>query len=235
MIHYHGTPITPDDAAVQILTGRHGLVSFANPRQITLVAEVCQSFVLDNGAFTFWKTGRSVDTEEYYSWVSDWKNHPAFDWALIPDVIEGSEAQNDELLMRWPFSEHIGVPVWHLHESVDRLVCLAKLYPRIAFGSSAEYSKVGSEIWWQRMAEALSRIVDEHGQPISKLHGLRMLNKDIFTKLPFSSADSTNVARNIGLDVKWKGTYAPPTKGARGIAIANKVEAHQSAPFWRAA
>jgi hypothetical protein len=31
VIVYHGTPITPQDAAARILAGRHGLVSFATP------------------------------------------------------------------------------------------------------------------------------------------------------------------------------------------------------------
>lgn len=60
MIHFHGLPITPDTAAVSALSGGHAFVSFANPRQLGIAAEVCQSFALDNGAFPAWKSGNPI-------------------------------------------------------------------------------------------------------------------------------------------------------------------------------
>ncbi|HGK5894867.1 TPA: hypothetical protein ACJ3DT_005987, partial [Pseudomonas aeruginosa] len=125
MIHYHGTPIggTRQDAA-RFLAGRHALVPFPRQDDVAIVAEVCQSFCFDNGAFSVWKKGGTLDVESYLRWVDDWRRHPGFDWALIPDVIDGDEADNDRLLEQWP--EHLpGVPVWHLHESIERLVRLA--------------------------------------------------------------------------------------------------------------
>lgn len=225
--------MTPDAVAAEVLRGRHGLVSFAYPAQATLVAAVCQSFVFDNGAFTHWKRGRAVDYDRYYLWVDDWIRHPGFDWALIPDVIDGSEAANDALLGDWPFGVTFGVPVWHLHESITRLRRLTAHWPRVAFGSSGRYSTPGSGAWWERMGEAMRAICDPSGVPPCKLHGLRMLNPAIFTRLPLASADSTNVARNIGIDKAWKGTYTPPTKAARGVIIASRIEAAQSAEVWR--
>lgn len=230
MIPYHGTPITPDKAAVEILMGRHAIVSFAHPGQLSLVADICQSFVVDNGAFSFWKTGKLVDTAGYYRWVEDWYRHPGFDWALIPDVIDGSEEVNDALLAEWPFP-HIGVPVWHLHESLGRLCQLVLTYARVAIGSSGQFAQIGTVEWNARMAEAMDTICED-GQPIAKLHGLRMLNPKVFGRYPFASVDSTNVARNIGLDKRWKGTYVPATKAARGIVLAGRIEQHQSAAVW---
>jgi hypothetical protein len=61
VIHYHGGPITPITASLALWQRRHGFVSFANPQQIELAAEVCQSFALDNGAFTIWKQGGTMD------------------------------------------------------------------------------------------------------------------------------------------------------------------------------
>ncbi|ELD8288965.1 hypothetical protein QJD89_004630, partial [Salmonella enterica] len=55
MIHYHGGPITPDTCAMKAWKGRHAFISFAHSGQINLAAEYCQSFALDNGAFTAWK------------------------------------------------------------------------------------------------------------------------------------------------------------------------------------
>lgn len=230
MIHYHGTPITPESAAAEILQGRHAMVSFAHPDQIMLVSEVCQSFAVDNGAFTAWKQGRKVDWSEYVGWVGEWRRHPGFDWALIPDVIDGDEKANDELLEWWPL-KRIGVPVWHLHESLERLSRLSLHYDRIAIGSSGEFATIGTLKWWSRMSEAM-RCVTFDGAPGVKLHGLRMLDPQVFTRLPFASADSTNVARNIGLDCRWRGSYQPPSKAARGIVLADRIEAQQSAAIW---
>lgn len=89
MIHYHGGPITPIEAVAKIWRGRHGFVSFAHPQQLPLVAEICQSFGLDNGAFSFWKNGKTPDSwSDYYNFVDEWRRHPGFDWAVIPDVID---------------------------------------------------------------------------------------------------------------------------------------------------
>jgi hypothetical protein len=56
-----------------------------------------------------------------------------------------------------------------------------------------------------------------------------MLNPAVFTKLPFASADSTNIGRNVGIDKNWKGTYLPPTKEARAQIMRTRIES-QNAP-----
>lgn len=58
MIHYHGTPIggTRQDVA-RFLVGRHALIPFGRQDDTGAVLEFCQSFVLDNGAFSHWKKG----------------------------------------------------------------------------------------------------------------------------------------------------------------------------------
>jgi len=146
MIHYHGGPITPESAAVRVWTARHAFVSYAEPRQIEVAAGVCQSFALDNGAFSAWKAGQPTDWPGYYDWCAEWLSHPACDWAVIPDVIDGDEAANDALIREWPHG-HRGVPVWHMHETVSRLNNLCRAWPRVAIGSSGEYATVGNGRW----------------------------------------------------------------------------------------
>ena len=234
MIHYHGTPITPDVAAASILAGRHAMVSFKEPRQLDLVADVCQSFALDNGAFSAWRGGHPItDWEPFYAWVSMWRTHPAFDFALIPDVIDGTEADNETLINAWPLGL-AGVPIWHLHESIDKFVRLSYSWPRVALGSSGEYAQIGTSDWWHRMSVAMMAVCDSHGRPAAKLHGLRMLDPEIFSRFPFASADSTNIARNIGIDGAWRGSYLPPDKAVRGYVLAERIESRQSAPKWDA-
>ncbi len=64
MIHYHGGPITPDTCALKAWKGRHAFISFAHPGQINLASEYCQSFALDNGAFTAWKGAYAPASKE---------------------------------------------------------------------------------------------------------------------------------------------------------------------------
>ena len=58
MIHYHGLPITPATVAVKAIEGGHAFVSFAHSDQLASAIEVCQSFAIDNGAFSAWKQGQ---------------------------------------------------------------------------------------------------------------------------------------------------------------------------------
>lgn len=237
MIHYHGTPITPNSSALAAISGGHAFVSFAYPDQLGMVIEVCQSFAVDNGAFSAWKSGRPVtDWSRYYAWVSELHRYPIFDFAVIPDVIDGSEEANDALIDEWPWrdakSSWAGAPVWHLHESIERLVRLALEWPRVCLGSSGQYATVGNSKWWGRMAEAMNAVCDKNGNPLSKLHGLRMLNVEVFSRLPFSSADSTNIAQNIGIDSRWTGAYSPPSKDCRAQVLRQRIESQQAITFW---
>lgn len=234
MIHYHGTPIggSRQDAA-RFLMGRHALVPFTYQADTGIVSDVCQSFVFDNGAFTVWKQGGELDIAGYTAWVRDWCKHPGFEWALIPDVIEGDEADNDAHIEAWRDTglALYGVPVWHLHESLDRLAALCDEWPTVAFGSSGQWATPGTQGWWNRMSEAMDAICDEHGRPAAKLHGLRMLDPAIFSHLPLASADSTNAAVNCGSLSRF-GSYTPPTAAQRAAVIAERIEAHNSAPTW---
>lgn len=233
MIHYHGTPIggSRQDVA-RFLRGRHALVPFFRQEDIGAVAECCASFVFDNSAFSIWKTGGVLDVPGYIRWCETWARHPGLDWCLIPDAIEGGEAENDALLREWPSALRVkGVPVWHLHEPVERLRRLCDEWPTVALGSSGDYASPGTAGWWRRMDEAMRAACDEQGRPLARLHGLRMLNPEIFTKLPLASADSTNAAVNSGSLGRF-GMYLPPTSAQRAAVIADRIEANNSAPVW---
>lgn len=236
MIHYHGLPITPETAAVSAVSGGHAFVSFAHPEQLALALDICQSFAIDNGAFSAWRGGKPIeDWTEYYLWIGDLHRRPGFDFAVIPDVIDGNEVANDELVDAWPWKDRrpdIGAPVWHLHESIERLQRLARAWPRVCLGSSGEYAQIGTPRWENRMAQAMNEICDREGLPVTKLHGLRMLDPRVFSRFPFHSADSTNIARNIGIDSAWKGTYSPPTKQARAMVMRERIEATNSRGWW---
>lgn len=231
MIHYHGGPITPLDVATTVWRARHAFVSFENPGQVGVAAELCQSFALDNGAFSKWQQGGTLNIHGYVAWVEEWRRHPGFDFCVIPDVIDGTEADNDRMLasFREAGGDLLGsVPVWHMHERYERLQYLCRAYPRVALGSSGDYAQVGTPQWWQRMGKAMDFICDEHGRPPAKLHGLRMLNPTIFSQLPLASADSTNIARNHARDRKVHRL----SERAAALALVDRIEHHASAPHW---
>lgn len=232
MIHYHGADIGGRvDLAHRFCKGRHVMVSFARPAHLEIVAEVCSSFVLDNGAFTTWTKGESFDLDGYYEWCEKWIHHPACDWAVIPDVIDGTAKDNDKLLWQWPFARERGMPVYHFHEPISRLAGLCGWWKRVALGSSGKWPTPGTDSWWERVKEFMPRIVNERGQPYAKLHGLRMLNPEIFRRLPLNSADSANAAINAGSKSRF-GLYPHPESFGRSNVIADRIESMPAASHW---
>lgn len=232
MIKYHGTPVggTKTDA-IKFLDGRHALISFAHQAQTPEVMECCESFILDNGAFTIWKTtGGQIDVPAYKSWVEDIGRHPSFVFCLIPDVIGGTEEENDSLLHSWDCSLP-SVPVFHLGESTERFLRLSKEYPLVALGSTDKWAKNGSKAWWKNMADFMDSVTDENGFLPCKVHGLRMLDIKLFPYLPLHCGDSTNAGVNGSIAMK-KGILPAIKRWQGNERIAQRIEAFQSAPYW---
>jgi len=212
MIHYHGTPITPISALLE-LHGRHFCVSHAAPQDVERCHHIGQSVMLDNGAFSAWKTGKAVNWAGYYQWTDRWLDCPTT-WAVIPDVITGSEDDQDNLISQWPHGQR-GAPVWHMHESLDRLVRLTHEWPKVCVGSSAQYAKVLSPVWVSRMDAAWNTLSQHHRRPppVHMLRGMACSGRE----WPFASVDSTDIARNHHLAHKspkkmaerWDGVQCP--------------------------
>lgn len=216
MIKYHGTPITPKSVFAEAMEGRNVLISFAQAQDLIKAIGFCSKIMIDNGAFTFWKTNRKPDWNKYYDFVS--KHLHNISYFFIPDVIDGTEEENDLLIDEYLNSKSLvgnkAIPVWHIHESFDRLKRMMTMFDYIAIGSSGEYSTIGTKDWHERMREAMKVICCKDGIPKVKIHMLRCLNHRVFTKYPFYSGDSTNLARNHHRDGLW--------------TIINRVEKHNS-------
>ena len=232
MIHYHGTPVGGKaHEAASFMDGKFVLIPWKNKDDLVRAMECSRGFIIDNSAFSFWSTKESPDWRDYAKWVNQVSNHPRFNWAIIPDVIDGSEEENDCLIEMWKSWSCVqGVPVWHMHESLDRLFRLCHNYGRVAIGSSGQWPTPGVGGWWDRMDEAFDRITDGQGYPIAKIHGLRMLRRDIIERYPLSSADSTNAAQNgnregnkIGCGTFWG-----------QMTLARRIEQAQSPSKWTA-
>lgn len=192
MIHYHGTPMTPK-AELWKMGGKHFCVSFADHRDTDICLNIGQSVMWDNGAFSFFTKGLEIDLNKFYKWVEPLIGHPH--WAVVPDVIEGEEEDNLKLIKQWPFRKDCAAVVWHLSESIDHLFKLSDLgFSKIAFGSSKEYWKVGSDSWKRRVDEVFNSLSQRGSIPwIHMMRGLSLGGKE----WPFASADSTNVTRHF--------------------------------------
>lgn len=196
-IHYHGTPITPRNVLFDC-AGLNFCVSYSDPRDLEICHQIGQSVMIDNGAFLYWKRGQVQSWTPFYKWVRPWLDFHTT-WAVIPDVIDGTEEENDALIQEW--CSTVGVmgmkaaPVWHIHESLDRLDYLIAGWPRICFGSSGEFAQLNTPRWNNRMNEVFNHICRGRGHTPSWIHMLRGMSLS-GSDYPFASLDSTDVAQN---------------------------------------
>lgn len=180
MIHYHGSPITPRTALAP-MAGRHFCVSHAAPADLTWCMKHGASVMLDNGAFSAWTRGTTPNWPAFYAWAEPHAIHPH--WAVIPDVIDGDEEANDTLLAACTLPRETSAPVWHLHESLDRLARLADEYPRICFGSSGAYASPASAAWRGRIDAAWETLARTGRRPW--VHMLRAMTEASSGPWPF--------------------------------------------------
>lgn len=191
MIHYHGTPFTGRENRAK-MAGKHFCVSYADPRDADWCMTHGQSVMWDNGAFTAFRQGKDFDPLAFANWVEPYLGHPH--WAVVPDVIDGDERAQRELIAGWPHRRELSAPVWHLALSIDWLLELADQWPRICFGSSGAYWQVGSEVWERRADEAWNALERRGLRPWAHMmRGLSLCGD----RWPFASADSVNVALNF--------------------------------------
>lgn len=215
MIHYHGTPITPLTALYE-MSGRHFCVSHIRPDDVKRCHEIGQSVMLDNGAFSKWKSGKETDWPAYYEWCDKWLDHPTT-WAVIPDCIDAGTQEQDALIREWPHG-HRGAPVWHMDESIDRLLALVDEWPRVCIGSTDEYAAVLSPAWCRRIDKAWNEITRRNVRTpwVHMLRGMQLSGRH----WPFASVDSTDIAQNHHL----------PHRSPRGMA--DRWDAMQTPANW---
>lgn len=208
--HFHGTPVWGDAGSVHriAVNGAGACVSHYRPDQLKASLEYASEVMLDNGAFSFWKNGEKPDWYKFYQDLDDVYDNPKLAFFIIPDVVEGGEEDNDFLISRMPRSfRDKAAPVWHLHESIDRLLNLCRDWPRVCFGSSGDFATIRTARWHARMTEAFLAIANAGLQP--EIHGLRMLDGRVLGNYPLTTADSTNLACNVP---KFKVKYPELTR-----------------------
>jgi len=211
----YGLPITPA-RLLDDLAGASFCVSYAHRKRlgkqldqaIELVGEN-GVLLIDNGAFTNHKQGKSSFDEDYLAdfaqWATDILDRCPQAWVVLPDVIDGSPEQNAQLIseMMTVFPADRCMPVWHLHEPISYLLDLCEGFEYVALGSSGQYWQVGTPAWHGRMREIFKAI--DQWEADSEYEGhrayirprLHMMRAQSMAHLyPFDSSDSSNVAVN---------------------------------------
>lgn len=229
MIHYHGTPITPRPKLLE-LAGRCFCVRYGEHRDVDVCHEIGQSVMLDNGAYSFYTQRKPTDWPGFVAWAEPWLDYRTT-WAVMPDVVAGTEEEN-ERLSAWLFNFNRDVwrrcaPVWHMHESIDRLKYMCIAYHRVCIGSSVMFDDPKSDAWRRRMEEAMDAVC-RAGRAPTDLHMLRAMDQAAGGPYPFASADSTTIARNHAGNNQGRPPYSPRRK-------ADEIDARQQAPRWQPA
>jgi len=212
--HFHGTPVwgSAGDVHRIAVSGAGAFVSYVRPDQIAASLNFAAAVGIDNGAFSAWMRGLVINWCEFYEWLLGYYHHPKVAFFVIPDVVEGGESDNDALIRQVPrMFRDKAAPVWHLHESIDRLVELCREWPRVCFGSSGEYAVIRTERWHRRMQEAFETIYCKYTFQ-TRVHGLRMLDGRVMGNYPLATADSTNLACNVP---KFNSKYPELTRAIR--------------------
>ena len=191
-VHYHGLPITPNEALLS-LPPCSFCVSHAHPYQVATAHQLGERVMMDNGAFSKFKSGKKTDWPAFYDSCEPWLQHPNT-WAVIPDEINAGSQIQDALLKEWPHGEK-GAPVWHTTEPIERLLKLLDEWPRVCIGAEGEYYQIPGDAFCERMDEAWEEITKRH-RWTPNIHMLRGMQLTKLNRWPFASVDSTDVARN---------------------------------------
>ncbi|EDW2791983.1 hypothetical protein H3N91_000238 [Salmonella enterica] len=197
--HFHGSPIWGMRGEVHriAVTGSGAFVSFIRPDQMDASLKWADLVGVDCGAFSAWRRKITINWLDYYHWLERYYEHDKLAFFVIPDVVEGGEVDNDKLIGQLPQEFRAkAVPVWHLHESIERLIALCYEWPRVAFGSSGEFSTIRTKAWHSRMIQAFDAIYCQRDLK-TRIHGLRMLDGRVLGAYPLDTADSTNLACNV--------------------------------------
>ena len=207
----HGTPIPPRRLLPQ-LRGGSFCVSYMNPEQLNDCIDLVgddQILILDNGAFTAWRQGLTLDAAHwngFYAWANEAMARCPQAVAVIPDVIEGSEQDNLQMIAQALRDDRLEFPersmaIWHMNESIDQLERLFRIFNFVGFGScrqydiarhssNSPYSERVQEIWaFMQYWQANHCMLETPW--IHMMRGLGVLHK-----IGFDSADSCNIAIN---------------------------------------
>lgn len=235
-----GLPITPVRHLAEV-AGSSFCVSYATRDKLgnqldQAIAAVGDDEILlvDNGAFSAWRSGVPMDVDGFARWAADIMARCPQAVAVVPDVIDGDAAANDEMLVDFRGAVlELGLvldpdrtmAVWHMHEPLDRLTGLVEAgYMYLAIGSSGEYAQPGTPAWHERIGQAMA-VLDElvaESNGAYRRPWLHMMRAQAEAhRYDFDSSDSCNLAVN---HCRYRET-GPGHVGHLAARIAGKIDA----------
>jgi hypothetical protein len=235
-----GLPLTPVRHLAEV-KGSSFCVSYATRSKLggqldQAIAAVGDDeiLLLDNGAFSAWRSGVPMDVDGFARWAADIMARCPQAVAVVPDVIDGDAADNDAMLIDFrgavlelglQLDADRTMAVWHMHEPLERLTGLVEGgFQYVAIGSSGEYAQPGTPAWHARIGQALAAL-DElvaGSNGAYRRPWLHMMRAQAEAhRYDFDSSDSCNLAVN---HCRYRET-GPGHVGRLAARIAGKIDA----------
>jgi hypothetical protein len=149
--------------------------------------------MLDSGAFTVWKQGKSVSLDDYIAFIQQYREsiecYAALD-VIMPGNPERAAGEGFDNLRYMQGKGLDPVPVFHVRESIDwlyRMLDAGCTYIGLA-GLSAG-SRNAIDDWFELIWEHL---IDSDGNPIVRVHAFGEARPEILLKYPWHSADASS-------------------------------------------
>ena len=210
-----GLPLTPVRHLAEV-DGSSFCVSYATRSKLggqldQAIEAVADDGILliDNGAFSAWRSGVPMDVDGFARWAADIMARCPQAVAVVPDVIDGDAEANDAMLIDFrgavlelglELDADRTMAVWHMHEPLERLTGLVEGgFQYVAIGSSGEYAQPGTPAWHERIRQALAALDDlvAESNGAYRRPWLHMMRAQAEAhRYDFDSSDSCNLAVN---------------------------------------
>ena len=168
-----------------VFAGANVLFSFASlsrSNRVSLPTGRFSSVMLDSGAFSAFRSGKTVDVLEYCEFIG--RNLDNIDLYVNLDVI-GDAAASLANLRQMESRGLAPMPVFHYGEGLDVLRWMRDRYSLIGLGGMVPRSR-------RRMFEWLSTVFNELPH---KFHGFGIGDTSLISTFPFYSIDNTTWKR----------------------------------------
>lgn len=180
-------------------------------------------FMLDSGAFTFFKSGKHVDWNDYVEKYADFINRNKVDLFFELDIDPIIGYENVKKLRR-KLESLTGkqcIPVWHKSRGKDDFIQMCKDYDYVAIGGIITKEIARTE--WKYFPYFINK-AHENG---AKIHGLGFTSLNDLTKYHFDSVDSTSwtSGTRFGQMYRFNGSSLDKFTVPDGMRVANPREA----------
>jgi len=156
------------------------MISFAEPPTKAcwqLYHDYGFEIIADSGAFSMWKRGIDIKTEDYVAWLTENNVRNYFNLDVVGDL--EATKRNQLAMERAGFNP---IPVFHMGEPMEELGKLTKKHELIGLGGTVGKALTAKEQWFKEIYNLY---------PDGKFHGLGVTNTRLTNQFPFAQVDST--------------------------------------------